>query len=258
MIPTRFWTLGSGSQRNATLIEHGENRLLVDAGFDLADLVARLREAGVAPATVDDVIVTHGHRDHVLGAAHGHSIYGWRIWGTLGSVWQWRALRHADVVPFSPGDTFAVSSFMVSTAGTSHDVDDSSAVVVQSAGGARIGMCTDLGEVTPTIIELLHDLDALVIEANYDLELLETGPYSQRLKARVRSATGHLSNDDAAEVIRAVSTPRLKHVLLAHVSRHSNTPARAREYVIARLQGSAFCGDLHVAPQEVILGPFDV
>src|SRR5215210_9534371 len=102
--PTRLWILGSGSAGNAALVERGEQRVLVDAGFEPVELVARLRDAGVAPATVDDVVLTHGHRDHVLGAAHGARVYGWRLWGTLGTVWRWRDLRDVPLAPFEPGD----------------------------------------------------------------------------------------------------------------------------------------------------------
>lgn len=256
--PTRLWTLGSGSAGNAALVEQGEQRVLIDAGFEPVELVARIRAAGVAPATVDDVILTHGHRDHVLGAPHGARVYGWRLWGTLGTVWRWRALRDVDVHPFAPGDTLDLGAFRVFTAATPHDVDDSSAVVVESTdGGARVGYCTDLGHVTPEIERLLGGVDALVVEANHDPVLLRAGPYPPDVQARVAGDEGHLSNAQAARLVRAVAHPGLAHVVLAHVSRHNNTPELAVETVRAALADAPFfTGAVVAAPQDGVLGPF--
>ncbi|MFL5578668.1 MAG: MBL fold metallo-hydrolase [Gemmatimonadaceae bacterium] len=252
---TCLWVLGSGSAGNAALVEHAGRRVLIDAGFEPVELVARLRAAGVAPATVDDVVLTHGHRDHVLGAAHGARVYGWRLWGTLGTVWQWRALRHVEVHPFAPGDTLDLGAFRVRTAATPHDVDDSSAVVVDAADGSRVGYCTDLGEATPDVERLLTGLDALVLEANYDDEMLRAGPYPPELQARVAGARGHLSNAGAAELARRVAHAGLEYLVLAHVSRHNNTPALALEAVGAALAGTPFRGELLAAPQDRVLGP---
>ena len=257
--PTRLWILGSGSGGNAALIERGAHRVLVDAGFEPVELVSRLREAGVAPATVDDVVLTHGHRDHVIGAAHGARVYGWRLWGTLGTVWRWRALRDVDVRPFAPGDSFEVGGFRVRTAPTPHDVDDSAAVVVEGPeGGASVGYCTDLGQVTPPLESLLGGLRALVIEANHDPALLRAGPYPPDVQARVAGDEGHLSNEQAARLVRAVAHPGLEVVVLAHISRHNNTPELAVGTVRAALAGSAFHGRLGAARQDRVLGPFVV
>ena len=256
---TCLWTLGSGSGGTAALVEHGGRRVLVDAGFEPVELVARLRAAGVAPATVDDAVLTHGHRDHVLGAAHGARVYGWRLWGTLGTVWQWRALRHVDVRPFEPGDTLELGAFRVHTAATPHDVDDSAAVVVETAdGSARVGYCTDLGVVTPEVERLLGRLDALVLEANYDEAMLRAGPYPPELQARVGGSTGHLSNEQAAELARRVAHEGLAYVVLAHISRHNNTPTLALEAVRRALAATPFRGELLAAPQDRVLGPLRV
>jgi phosphoribosyl 1,2-cyclic phosphodiesterase len=251
--------LGSGSAGNAALVEHDDRRVLVDAGFEPVELVGRLRAAGVAPATVEDVVLTHGHRDHVLGATHGARVHGWRLWGTLGTVWQWRALRHVDVRPFAPGDTLDLGAFRVRTAATPHDVDESSAVVVEPAGGgARVGYCTDLGEATPEIERLLTGLDVLVLEANYDEEMLRAGRYPAELQARVSGARGHLGNAQAARLARRVAHAGLAYVVLAHLSRHNNTPELALGAVGAALAGTPFRGALLVAPQDRVLGPLVV
>ena len=249
-----LWMLGSGSQGNAAAVALGERLLLLDAGVDLPVLLARMREADLHPWLVDEVLLSHGHRDHVLAAAAGMKVYGWRVWATLGTVWRWRPLREVDVAPFDTGASFDAGPFHVRTAATPHDVDDSAAFVV-AVGGLRIGYCTDLGHVPDAVLALLQGVDALVLESNYDEEMLRRGPYPPDLQARVGGPTGHLGNAQAGEVARALAHPGLQHLVLGHLSRHNNTPELARAAMARALEGTAFRGQLHVAPPDGVLGP---
>lgn len=248
------WLLGSGSKGNAAVVAHAGRLLLLDAGFELPELVDRLHRAGLHPWSVDEVLLSHGHRDHVLGAAAGARAYGWRVWGALGTVWRWRALREIAVAPFAPGESFDAGAFRVHTAPTPHDVDDSAAFVVEVAG-VRIGYCTDLGHAPEEVVALLGGADALIVEANHDAELLRTGPYPPELQARVAGPTGHLGNAQAAALLGAVSHPGLRQVVLGHVSRHNNTPTLARQAAAHALAAAGYGGALHVAPQDAVLGP---
>lgn len=254
----QLWLLGSGSSGNALAVAHGEHILMVDAGFPLPVLTDRLRDAGLHSWLVSDVVLTHGHRDHVLGAADGARVYGWRVWGTLGTVWRWRALRDAGVRPFEPGVHFDAGPFRVHTAPTLHDVDDSAAVVVEGPDGGRVGVATDLGRATPAVRRLLAGVDVLVVEANYEPKLLREGRYPPELQERVASSTGHLSNDQAARLARAVAHAGLTHVVLAHISAHNNTPELAVRRVTAALAGTAFRGRVVAAPRRDVLGPIAV
>jgi phosphoribosyl 1,2-cyclic phosphodiesterase len=255
----RLWSLGSGSKGNAALVEWDGHRALVDAGFDLPELVTRIREAGVAPAEIDEVFLTHGHRDHVQGAADGARIYGWRLWGTLGTVWRWRDLRDVPLAPFEPGNVIEAPPVRFRTAGTPHDVDDSSAVVVEVPEvGVRIGYCTDLGHVPPAVAALLVDLDALILESNHDPAMLAAGPYHPDVKKRVAGDIGHLSNAQAAELARAVVSPRTRLLLLAHISRHNNTPALALQTMREGLGDRRAHVELVAAPQDEIAGPWTI
>jgi phosphoribosyl 1,2-cyclic phosphodiesterase len=256
---TRLYTLGSGSKGNAAVVAHGTRLLMLDAGFELPELVARLHAAGLHPWDVEDVVLSHGHRDHVLGAAHGARVYGWRLWGSLGTVWRWRALREVPLRPLEPGAPFDAGAFVVHTAATPHDVDDSAAVVVETrATGARTGYVTDLGHAPEPVVALLAGVHALVLEANHDPAMLRAGPYPPEVRERVAGPIGHLSNAQAADVARAVAHAGLRHLVLGHVSRHNNTPELARAAVAAALAGTAFRGALHVAPQDAVLGPLVV
>ena len=252
-----LWSLASGSQGNAAVVARGEQLLLLDAGLDLAALLGRFRLAGLHPWFVEEVLLSHGHRDHVLGAAAGARAYGWRVWATLGTVWRWRGLRATPIAPFTPGDAFDAGPFHVRSTATAHDVDDSSAFVVE-VEGLRIGYCTDLGHVSDALVALLRGVDALILESNYDETMLATGPYPPELQARVGGPTGHLGNAQAGAVARAVAHAGLQHLVLWHVSRHNNTPALALAAMAEALAGTPFRGSLHAAPQDGVLGPLVV
>lgn len=244
------------------LVEHDGHRVLVDAGFRLEELVVRLNAVGVPPATVDDVVLTHGHRDHVIGAADGASIYGWRLWGTLGTVWRWRALREVPLKGFEAGGAWKIGPFRVRSAPTPHNVDDSAAIVLEAereeGGTVRVGYCTDLGHVTPAVETLLVGLDLLLLEFNHDPGLLRAGPYPPPIKEHVAGPVGHLSNEQAASLLRRVAHPGLRHVLLGHVSRHNNTPLLALEAARGAVTGTGFAGTIAVAPQDEPSGPYEV
>jgi phosphoribosyl 1,2-cyclic phosphodiesterase len=255
--PVTLWMLGSGSQGNAAALTCGERLLLLDAGVELPVLLARMREAELHPWFVEEVLLSHGHKDHVVGAAAGAKSYGWRVWATLGTVWRWRALRGVPVQGFEAGASFDAGPFRVHTAATPHDVDDSAAFVVE-AGGVRVGYATDLGHAPGAVVALLHGVDALVLESNYDETMLRAGPYPPELQARVGGPTGHLGNAQAAEVARAVAHPGLQHLVLGHLSRHNNTPELALASMRRALEGTAFRGQLHAAPPDAVLGPLAV
>lgn len=261
---TRLWTLGSGSKGNAVVLARRGRLLMFDAGFELPVLVDRLRAAGLHPWDVDDVVLSHGHRDHVVGAAAGARVYGWRVWGSLGTVWRWRALREIALIPFEPGAAFDAGPWRVHTTPVPHDVDDSAAFVAEwsevdgGAPGARVGYATDLGRAPEALVELFRGADALVLESNHDGEMLRAGPYPPERQARVGGERGHLSNARAAEVLRAAAHPGLAQVVLAHISRHNNTPALALASARAALAGTGFAGALHAAPQDAVLGPLVV
>lgn len=272
----RLWTLGSRSKGNATVLAHRGRHLMFDCGYELPALVERLRAAGVHPWDVDDVVLSHGHRDHVVGAAAGARAYGWRVWGALGTVWRWRALREIDLRPFTPGETFDAGPWRVHTTPVPHDVDDAAAFLaawngaashgaewsggdaVPNAPAVRVGYATDFGRAPDALVELFRGADTLVLESNHDEAMLRTGPYPPDRQARVGGEHGHLSNHRAAAVLRAVAHPGLAHVVLGHISRHNNTPAFALASARAALAGTGFHGAVHAAPQDEVLGPLVV
>ena len=252
----RFWVLGTGSRGNAVLFESGGARLLVDAGFGVRTLEARLRAAGVPPASVGACVITHEHADHVRGAAPAAQQWGWALHASEGTLRACPALAAAGATAFRAGEAFGVDGFDVETAPTPHDARESVALAVTArATGARAAVCYDLGAATAEVRTLLAGAEAVVLEANHDEGMLRAGPYPPSVAARIAGRQGHLSNADAGRLARDVARPGLRHVVLAHLSEQCNAPRLAADAVQAALSGTRFRGVVTPAAQDAVLGP---
>lgn len=247
----QFSVLGSGSRGNATVVTNGETHLLVDAGFSRAETRRRLDLCGLATRDLAAIVLTHEHGDHVRGAgalARADDIPLWMTAGTRGGMG--RILRGGEAVrDFRPGHEFRVGGLTVRPFATLHDAAEPVAAVVEDpATGLRLGIATDLGRSTAQSRHFLQGCHGLVVEANYDERLLWTqAPYPAAVKNRIASSHGHLSNQAAAGLLRELWTPRLRAVVLAHVSEEANTPSCAVDAVTAPLRRRGFAGVLHVA-----------
>jgi phosphoribosyl 1,2-cyclic phosphodiesterase len=254
----RVWLLGSGSGGNAVLIEAADARILVDAGFGVRTLAARLRAIGVAPESVEACVITHEHTDHVKGAAAAARRWGWALHATRGTVAGAGELAGAPVHAFDAGASLAFSTLDVATTRTPHDAAEPIGVVVTArASGARATVCTDIGHVSEGVRALCRDVDVLVLESNHDEQMLRAGPYPPMVQARIAGDRGHLANRDAAALIRDSVTRRVRHVVLAHISRKCNVPELARDTTERELKRTVYRGDLTAAPQDAVIGPFD-
>ncbi len=249
----RFSVLGSGSRGNATLVEVGETRLLVDAGFSARDLTRRLAELDVDPESVDGIVVTHDHGDHTRGIGVFARRYGTPIWLTDGTRDACATLlRGGETLhPYRPGHPFGVGAVRVEPFLTVHDaVDPVGVALADPENGYRLGIATDLGRPTSGIRLALAECDGLVLEANHDESLLQEAPYPWSVKARIRSSHGHLSNHAAARFACELLHEHLTTVVLAHLSAESNRPSLAHEVVGAALDRAGFTGTLTVADQD--------
>jgi len=253
----RVWVLGSGSKGNAVLLECGDSRVLVDAGFPIRDLAERLTAVGVAPQSVEGVLITHEHTDHVRGACAAAKRWGWSLHATEGTARAFPALAGADVATFEPGATVTLGRFELGTVPTLHDAEEPVAVVVTSrVSGARAGICYDLGCITDPVRSAFRDLDVLVLEANHDEGMLRAGPYPPSVCNRIASRHGHLSNRAAAAMARDAATAHLNHVILAHLSEACNDGRVAASTVSEGLGRTRFAGMVSVAAQHAVIGPF--
>lgn len=230
----RFASLGSGSSGNAILIEAGDCRLLLDCGFSLKELELRLAKLGVEPESIDALLLTHEHSDHVRGAGSLCRRYGVSLWASYGT-WQGANLGkvenlhlfHADQAAFQVGN-IEIDPFTVP-----HDAREPCQFRFHHAG-LSLGVLTDAGSITPHILKQLAGLDGLILEANHDEKMLADGPYPPKLKQRVAGNHGHLNNQQAAEALAALELERLQQLVAAHLSETNNSPALCREALLGR------------------------
>lgn len=228
----RFALLGSGSAGNATLIEAGGTRVLVDCGFNLRDSVQRLQRLDVDPASIDALLVTHEHGDHLAGVGRLARRYHIPVYMTHGSHAAWQDRGVASAVHFDPHTGFSIGALQIQPYPVPHDAREPCQYVIAHRG-LRVGILSDAGHITPHMREVLDGCDALMLECNHDPQLLADGPYPPRLKARVGGRFGHLANAQAAALLRQIDCKRLQHLVLTHLSTTNNTPELALAAVAA-------------------------
>jgi phosphoribosyl 1,2-cyclic phosphodiesterase len=227
-VSLRLRVLGSGSDGNATLVEGGGARVLLDAGLGPRQLAERLVEAGVDPASVDAVFVTHEHGDHARGAVAFSARWGVPLAGTRGTF-QAAGFARAKLPgfePIAPGETRAVRRLAVRAVAVPHDAASPLAFVL-SAGASSLGHATDLGHLSRGLVEAFQGCDALLVESNYDPAMLRDGPYPWLLKERILGPLGHLSNGDVGRLLEKGLGGACRLVVLAHLSKRNNHPELA-------------------------------
>ncbi len=222
----RFASLGSGSKGNATLVEAGDTRVLIDCGFSRAEAEKRLARFALTPADLDAVLVTHEHSDHIAGVGRLSRRYRLPVWMTAGTeamhqggeLAQWRCINSHRA--------FRIGALQVQPFPVPHDAREPCQFVF-SDGHRRLGLLTDVGSITPHMLQALDQLDAFILECNHDPAMLAAGPYPPPLKRRVGGDYGHLSNQQAAAILKHVRTDRLQHLIAAHISEKNNRPELA-------------------------------
>ncbi len=229
----RYISLGSGSRGNATLIEAGSTRLLLDCGFAVKELERRLLSLDVSATTLDAILVTHEHHDHICGVGALARRYGIPVWLTHGTRRDHRLGKIPDARIFrSNGGRFQIGDFKVLPYPVPHDALEPVQFVFESKCG-RLGVLTDTGMITPHILKSLNRCSALLLECNHDPALLRDGPYPLSLQRRVGGALGHLSNQQAAALLERIELSDMKSLLVAHLSEKNNNPDIARETLVA-------------------------
>ena len=248
----RFASLGSGSLGNALVVEVGRTRLMLDCGFSLRETVTRLARVGLEASDLSGIIVTHEHADHGEGVFPLARRFGIPVWLTHGTL---AALRETpddseeecslNLIDSQRG--FPVGDLLVQPFTVPHDAREPVQYVL-SDGASRLGVLTDTGCSTAHIQSNLSGCGALVLECNYDSDMLASGPYPAALKARIASRFGHLDNRTSGEILAALDRSRLKHVIAAHLSQTNNTPHLAR---------AALAEALHCEPRWISVATQD-
>lgn len=226
----RLSVLASGSSGSAIHLEEDGASLLLDAGLDPVDARERIATAlGETPALPLAVLLSHEHRAHAAHAA-AYGALGLPLRGSAGTV---EALAGAGVPAAMIGvlrEQETIGPFEISSVPVPHGAAEPIAFVIATRSG-RIGVLTDCGYAAPAVAQPFSGVDLLLLEANHDPDLLRAGPYPPSLKRRLGGRLGHLSNGEAAAMLRLVGRPYPRMVLLVHLSRVNNRPRLARAAV---------------------------
>lgn len=252
----RFASLGSGSRGNATLIEAGETCILVDCGFPAREFVARCAHLGFDPARLSAILVTHEHGDHTRGVGAVARRLGVPVWLSHGT-WHASRLGPLERLQRFAGHAggFPIGDLWIDPVPVPHDAREPTQFVVRHQSRA-FGMLTDVGSITPRIVEAFGGVDALLLECNHDPDMLADGPYPPSLQARVGGAYGHLANRQAAGFLEQIDHARLRHLVAGHLSQQNNAPGLARAELEAACPGLS--GRLSLLVQDEISDWFSI
>jgi phosphoribosyl 1,2-cyclic phosphodiesterase len=252
--------LSSGSGGNSILVRHGDACVLVDAGLPAVDMDARLEAARIGLGGIHMIAVTHGHLDHTRSA--GILARRWRVPVACAPAIQSNAAvrRSKNLATFSPTHPVVVDAgagsppLELHAVVIPHDASPTYAIRIQ-AGDKRAVVVTDMGRPDQDVARQLANADLLYLEFNYDEQMLANGPYPAKLKHRIRSGGGHLSNEQSATMLRWLASERLHTLVLGHLSEKNNTPELALATARATLNEMELDHvDVHVAEQHAV-GP---
>ncbi len=230
----RFASLGSGSKGNATLVQAGGSLLMVDCGFSLKETTRRLGLLGLEPQQLDAILVTHEHSDHCSGVAilsRKHDIPVYLTHGTYSSG-RCDNCFSAQFINFA--EHFSIGSLEVKAVAVPHDAREPCQFRFYY-NDKSLGLLTDLGSITPHVVDSYRACDALVLEFNHDQKLLQEGIYPHHLKHRVGGDWGHLNNMQAATLLEQVGHSMLRYLVVAHVSGNNNTRQHSERALLSVL-----------------------
>ena len=238
-----FVSFGSGSSGNCAYLGTEHSGILIDAGVDMDKVFSDLQKNGVKPEMVKGIIITHDHADHIRYAYRIARKYKHiRIYCTprmLNGM-----LRHHNLSRrikdyqenFFKEIPFHIAGMTVTAFETSHDGSDNAGFMIEVAG-YKFVVATDMGRITDRSAYYIPQADFLMIESNYDLDMLEQGKYPEYLKSRVKGEKGHLDNVVAAKFVSENCLDNAKYVFLCHLSNENNTPEKALAAMRAAIEG---------------------
>jgi phosphoribosyl 1,2-cyclic phosphodiesterase len=256
----RLQVLSSGSEGNATLVRGGETTLMVDAGLGRVEMEARLEAARIPAAQIDHVLVTHGHLDHARSAG----MIAKRAHATLhcaeAMMSHPSAKRAKSLATLRIGTRYDVPNragadpISILPVTLPHDCDPTVAFALEQ-GGRRAVILTDIGRPDEAVARALGEAHVLVLEFNWDPDLLATSVYPEMLRRRIAGGRGHLSNAQGAQMLRLLAGANLHTLVLAHLSKKTNLPERALECARAELERAGLSHVRTLIASQEEIGP---
>lgn len=239
--PDRIVPLYSSSSGNATLIKSRGTYILVDCGMSCKMMSKALIESGVYPEDISAIFLTHRHSDHIGGVPVFSRKYHTPIYGTRATLAVLDGLS-SPVTEIAESDIIQIENGPeVRAFPTPHDVAGSVCYrIINPESGSSIAVMTDLGRVNDGMKGFARTSDVILLESNYDPNMLKNGPYPWPLKQRISGGNGHISNPESAETAEFFINNGTKKFILGHLSPHNNTPALAKETFINYLTGRGF------------------
>jgi len=231
-----FFSIASGSSGNCICVGDDQTHIMIDAGISGKRIEAGMNEYDYTTADMAGVLVTHEHSDHVSGLGVISRKYHVPIYATAGTIRALRSMKSLGKIDdtlfhvIKPDEEFSIGSLSIHPFKISHDAADPVAYNIKN-DKAKVAVCTDLGYYDDYIVRNLTNLDALLLEANHDIHMLEVGSYPFELKRRILSDHGHLSNEASGQLLCQVLHDNIKHVFLGHLSHENNYPDLAYETV---------------------------
>ena len=246
-----YAALASGCKGNCHALSDGGRTLLIDAGISLLQIRRRMEILGLDSNSVRALALTHEHSDHIGAVGVIVRRTDWAILATAATRSAVERIQGIEIpasrwIELEAGRARDWEGWRLLPFALPHDAEDPVAYRIEA--GTAAAVVTDLGHPTALVADHLQDLDLLVLEANHDVDMLREGDYPPQLKARILSRVGHLSNAAMAELLGRALSPRLKQVVLAHLSESNNDPDLARFAAEEILRGTAVA--LHVAHQR--------
>lgn len=250
----RFYPLFSSSRGNSEFLGSPSSGILIDAGVSFKRLTAALNINNIDISAVKGVFITHSHSDHVSGLKTLTSKTGIPVFGqreTLSELVKKNMIAPGTEI-YELDCPASIVGMKVSCFDTPHDTVRSCGYHVEFEDGRKCAICTDLGHITETVEKNITGCDLVMLESNYDPQMLQNGSYPYQLKERIFSDHGHLSNNDCAKQLKKLVDNGTTRLILGHLSQDNNTPKTAEKTALESLsdfkRGSDYI--LNIAPVE--------
>jgi phosphoribosyl 1,2-cyclic phosphodiesterase len=228
----KFASLGSGSKGNATIIDTEHGCLMIDCGFSIKETTKRLQRVGKSPQDISAILVTHEHSDHWKGVLPFALKFSIDVYATAGC---YRAVNASPATSKLLKVICSHSGFMINNVHVlpipvPHDANEPVQYIL-SYDQYRLGILTDVGNITPYIIQQYNNCTGLLVEANHDVDLLQEGAYPKFLKDRVAGQWGHLNNHQTASLLSAINQQSIQKLVIGHISESNNNSSRVKQVI---------------------------